>query len=181
MLILVQVLVFQVPHCLTGAVRSSMVLWQKLDSLACSVLSSLVRGAEPSKPLSLMGVSVLYIALCYTGWVELLAGTLYINRLPFRDLLVNKLPTCNYCNWIAFLFPRAQLSALTGETLRGHMPKPHHEAISYEHCKSPWAALRYQRSSGAGCNLLPPHHWPPHEAWHAQVQVWLIRKHLSGS
>lgn len=28
--------------------------------------------AEPSKPASLVGVSVLYIVLCYTGWAELL-------------------------------------------------------------------------------------------------------------
>lgn len=83
-----------------------------LVSPACSVLSSLVRGAEPSKPASPMGISVLFIAVFYTGWVELLAGTLCINRLPFRDLLANKLPN-SYSSWIAFLLSRAQLSTLT--------------------------------------------------------------------
>lgn len=37
----------------------------------CSCWSSMFC-AEPSKPASLMGVSVLYIALCTTGWAELL-------------------------------------------------------------------------------------------------------------
>lgn len=132
--------------------------------------------AEPSKPASLVGVSVLYIVLCYTGWAELL--------LAHYVLVDGPLGTCCQINCQQSQqldsLPAPQSTTFCFNQVKLLCPSLTTEPCPKSIAKAP-EQPRYQRSPGAGCNLLPPHHWLPHGAWHAQVQAQQIRKHFSGS